>query len=113
VEGRKPLAGEGATKVAVTLLPEQVEAMKQLGNGNLSAGIRKAIEMTTQPRNITESWLQQWIDTNRPDLGLFEVNGIKGFYRLDAGPAHSFRGVGKTWKQVAAELEAIQLPDAV
>lgn len=90
-----------------------LEAMKQLGNGNLSAGIRKAIEMTTQPRNITESWLQQWIDTNRPDLGLFEVNGIKGFYRLDAGPAHSFRGVGKTWKQVAAELEAIQLPDAV
>lgn len=45
-QGRKPLDGKGATKVAVTLLPAQVETMKQLGNGNLSAGIRKAIEMT-------------------------------------------------------------------
>ena len=67
--------------------------------------------MNAQPR-ITESWLQQWIDTNRPELGLLETNGVKGFYRLDAGPAHSFHGVGKTWKQVAAELEAIQLLDA-
>lgn len=67
--------------------------------------------MTTQPRSITESWLQSWIDTNRPDLGLLETNGVKGFYKLDAGPAHSFQGIGSTWKQVAAHLEAIQVPD--
>jgi len=64
------------------------------------------------PTHITETWLQKWIATNRPELGLLETNGIKGFYRLDAGPAHSFHGVGKTWKQVAAELEAVQLADA-
>jgi hypothetical protein len=34
-----------------------LEAMKQLGNGNLSAGIRKAIEMTTQPYYINEQML--------------------------------------------------------
>lgn len=45
-QGRKLLDGKGATKVAVTLLPEQVEAMKRLGSGNLSAGIRKAIDMS-------------------------------------------------------------------
>lgn len=44
-QGRKPLYSQKTTKVAVTLLPDQVEAMKKLGNGNLSAGIRKAIEI--------------------------------------------------------------------
>lgn len=58
-QGRKPLDGKGATKVAVTLLPEQVKAMKQLGNGNLSAGIRKAIEMTTQTTNVTLKFVAQ------------------------------------------------------
>jgi len=67
---------------------------------------------TMQPRNITESWLQSWIDAHRPDLGLYEVNGVKGFYKLDAGPSHSFMGIGKTWKQVATHLEAIEVPDA-
>lgn len=46
--GRKPLYADKTTKVAITLLPAQVEAMKQLGNGNLSAGIRKAINMNMQ-----------------------------------------------------------------
>lgn len=46
--GRKPLtATEPTVKVAITLLASQVEAMNQLGNGNLSAGIRKAIENMT------------------------------------------------------------------
>lgn len=46
-QGRKPLYSEKTVKRNVTLLPSQVEAMSQLGNGNLSAGIRKAIDMTT------------------------------------------------------------------
>lgn len=68
--------------------------------------------MNTQPQTITRAWLASWIDTNRPDLGLHENSGVKGFYKFDAGPAHSFQGIGKTWKQVAAHLEAIQVPDA-
>lgn len=40
---------EPTITVAITLLSSQVEAMKQLGDGNLSAGIRKVIEtMTTE-----------------------------------------------------------------
>lgn len=51
-QGRKPLTtAEPTVKVAITLLPSQVEAMKELGDGNLSAGIRKAIEnMNTYSR---------------------------------------------------------------
>lgn len=57
--GRKPLTTtEPTVKVAITLLPSQVEAMKELGDGNLSAGIRKAIEnMNTQTYFITEEHL--------------------------------------------------------
>lgn len=51
--GRKPLtAAEPTVKVAITLLASQAEAMKQLGNGNLSAGIRKAIEMKFQQTSV-------------------------------------------------------------
>lgn len=54
--GRKPLATtEPTVKVSITLLSSQVEAAKQLGDGNLSAGIRKAIEMTTQTRVTKEN----------------------------------------------------------
>lgn len=56
--GRKPLAPtEPTKKVAITLLASQIDAMTTLGNGNLSAGIRKAIEnMNTgelQPNLLT------------------------------------------------------------
>lgn len=51
--GRKPLTPtEPTVKVAITLLSSQVEAMKQLGDGNLSAGIRKAIDMSAKPTNL-------------------------------------------------------------
>lgn len=94
------------------------DALESAGFGTRTDIIRIAIdrmyreEIAVNTRNITQSWLQSWIDTNRPDLGLYETNGVKGFYKLDAGPAHSFRGVGKTWRQVAAELEAIVVQDA-
>jgi len=61
---------------------------------------------------MTRSRLEKWISGNRPDLGLFETDaGVKGFYRQDAGPAASFQGCGKSWKDVAARLGAIQVPD--
>lgn len=63
-QGRKPLTtAEPTVKVAITLLPSQVEAMKELGDGNLSAGIRKAIDMTTQPIeriNIDDNTAVDW-----------------------------------------------------
>lgn len=56
--GRKPLYTDKTVKVAVTLLPSQIEAMQQLGDGNLSAGIRKAIEaMTNHAYFINEQML--------------------------------------------------------
>lgn len=57
---------------------------------------------------ITRTWLEQWLAANRPDLGLYEHNGHKGFYRLDAGPAASFQTCGPTWRDVAAVLEAVE-----
>lgn len=97
-----------------------LEELKPLFDGNKTKIVIRAIEelyrkefgMNGQLRNITRHWLQSWIDANRPDLALFESNGIKGFYRLDAGPANSFTGIGRTWRQVAAHLEAIKVADA-
>lgn len=51
-QGRKPLYSEKTVKRNVTLLPSQVEAMEKLGNGNLSAGIRKAIDMNMQKPSL-------------------------------------------------------------
>lgn len=71
--GRKPLeATEPTVKVAITLLPSQVEAMKQLGDGNLSLGIRKAIEnMTTiSSRNQAQA---EW-PTILPDHTVYKWN---------------------------------------
>lgn len=67
-QGRKPLYSEKTVKRNVTLLPSQVEAMEKLGEGNLSAGIRKAIDMSTKPTNLMT-------DDQR---ALYEaVNGVK------------------------------------
>lgn len=32
------------------------------------------------------------------------TNGVCGVYRKDAGPAHSFRNLGKTWREVYIAL---------
>jgi len=97
----------------------QIDALAAAWNVSIANVVTIAIDRmyqqeikTMQPRNITESWLQSWIDAHRPDLGLYEVNGVKGFYKLDAGLASSFIGIGKTWRQVAAHLEAIEVSDA-
>lgn len=58
---------------------------------------------------ITRTSLATWIEANRPDLAITEVNGTKGFYRQDVGPASSFVGCGDTWRDVAARLEAIEI----
>lgn len=55
--GRKPLTTtEPTVKVAITLLASQAEAMKQLGDGNLSAGIRKAIENMSNTNHKYYAW---------------------------------------------------------
>jgi hypothetical protein len=61
---------------------------------------------------ITRSKLEAWLSVNRPDLGLMEIQGQKGFYRRDAGPAFSFKAVGKSWRDVAAHLGMIPVRDA-
>lgn len=68
--------------------------------------------MTTKIEGaVTRQKLQQWIDTNRPDLGIDDQNGTKGFYKIDQGQAWSFRGQGETWRDVAATLGAIDVPE--
>lgn len=42
--GRPRIANDKTVRTTITILPEHLEAMKELGNGNLSIGIRYAIE---------------------------------------------------------------------
>lgn len=76
--GRKPLYTEKTTKVAVTLLPNQVEAMKQLGNDNLSAGIRKAINMYSRRQHLINAIANQ-IDLILDQPDLIEAKNKAGF----------------------------------
>lgn len=59
---------------------------------------------------ITKEVVENWLKKHAPDMGAYEnpMNHIKGIYRLDAGPAHSLRGLGKTWREVLAALEAME-----
>ena len=52
--------------------------------------------------------LEKWLKENRPDLGLSEWNGRKGFYKLSEGQASSFAACGTTWKEVAQVVGAEQ-----
>lgn len=61
--------------------------------------------------NITRAKLAAWVEKNKPHLGIDDANGTKGFYRLNEGPAWSFRGQGKSWRDVAAALGAIEVRD--
>lgn len=61
---------------------------------------------TTKTTKITRKTFEQLLNTNRADLAATVINGTKGYYRKDQGPAASFRPVG-TWKQAAITLELI------
>jgi hypothetical protein len=45
--GRPPLADVPGTRKNVYLLPSEIAYLKKLGNGSLTAGIKKAIELLT------------------------------------------------------------------
>lgn len=62
---------------------------------------------------ITRAKLAAWVAENKPELGIDDQNGTKGFYRLNEGQAWSFRGQGETWRDVAAALGAIEVEDNV
>ena len=68
--------------------------------------------LTRQPREkrTTMRWtwkeLQRWLIHNRPDIGLTNMNGVKGIYKRDLGPAASFVPCGFTWRDVASRLGA-------
>jgi len=48
--GRKPLGEENMKRVDVLLTTEQIDLAKALGNENLSAGVRFAIDKTLKER---------------------------------------------------------------
>jgi hypothetical protein len=57
-------------------------------------------------QKITRKTVDTWLEKNRPHLATYEnkMNGDKGHYRKDSGPAHSFIPCGKTWRAVIATL---------
>jgi hypothetical protein len=61
--------------------------------------------------SVTHAKLTAWIEENRPDLAIDDVNGTKGFYNRNQGQAWSFQGQGETWRDVAAALGAIDVQD--
>ena len=62
-------------------------------------------QRTTMQWNWKE--VQRWLIHNRPGVGLANVGGVRGFYKLDEGVATSFVPCGFTWKDVAARLGAM------
>ena len=73
-----------------------------------------AYVLTRQPQpkqeEFTWKWksLQRWLITSRPELGLGTVDGVRGYYRRDAGIQTSFVPCGFTWRDVALRLGAVK-----
>lgn len=64
--------------------------------------------MMTTTQKVTRKVVEQYLEKNAPHLGAYEnkMNGIKGVYKKDTGPAFSFSGLGKTWAEVLKYLKA-------
>lgn len=62
---------------------------------------------------VTREKLESWLAEHRPELVLHERDrATRGFYPRDNTPARSFQVCGPTWRDVAARLRAIEVPDA-
>src|SRR5262245_10970452 len=107
------------TRITLSLTPAQVECLTREGESLKTAiyqrlgfempvrgGFRPGAGSKPMQTKITRTRVDQWLAKNRPHMATYEnkMNGIKGVYRKDTGPAHSFRGMGKTWKEVLATL---------
>lgn len=57
---------------------------------------------------VTRTTVEKYLERNFPHLALYEnrMNGDKGWYWKDKGPAASFTARGKTWRAVLAALYA-------
>ena len=51
-------------------------------------------------KRVTRKTVDDYLRKNRPGISTYERQGKKGVCRDDKGPAHSFRVIGKTWKDV-------------
>ena len=56
-------------------------------------------------QKISRKTVERYLEKNAPHLALYEYGGgIKGTYRKDSDPAHSFKGKGRTWREVLTAL---------
>lgn len=101
--GRKPTFLE-LERATVTLTPDQVAYLAQLGNGNVSAGIRRAIAKSKEPPFVTKNWLLDWVAEYRPGIEL--DHGSKA----GATDEHGTHIRGATWRDVGIAIGAIE-PD--
>ena len=107
--GKRVGAGRPATfleleRATVTLTPDQVAYLAQLGNGNISAGIRRAIAKSKEPPFVTKNWLLDWVAEYRPGIKL--ADGSKAGATTEEGKTIK----GATWRDVGIAIGAIE-PD--
>lgn len=107
--GKRAGAGRPSTfleleRATVTLTPDQIVYLERLGNGNISAGIRRAIAKSKEPPFVTKNWLIEWVAANRPGIKL--ADGSKaGATNEEGDPIR-----GATWRDVGIAIGAIE-PD--
>lgn len=107
--GKRVGAGRKSTfleleRVTVTLTPDQVVYLTQLGGGNVSAGIRRAIAKSKEPPFVTKNWLLDWVAEYRPGIEL--DNGTKAGATDERGNHIK----GATWRDIGIAIGAIE-PD--
>lgn len=109
--GKRVGAGRKSTfleleRVTVTLPPDQVVYLAQLGGGNVSAGIRRAIAKSKEPPFVTKNWLIDWVAENRPGIKL--ADGSKAGATTEEGKTIK----GATWRDIGIAIGAIE-PDVI
>lgn len=83
----------------------QIEELASRWGANKTEVIGVAIDRLYQEETVSRQIVEQWLDAHRPELQAYEHDRNKGVYRRDVGPAHGFRVLGQTWREVLEHLK--------
>lgn len=86
----------------------QIEELASRWGANKTEVIGVAVDRLYQEETVnrvTRQTVEQWLDAHRPELQAYQHDRNKGVYRRDVGPAHGFRVLGQTWREVLEQLK--------